>query len=110
MQKIFLKKRKSSFQEKVCSVVKGIPRGEVISYRKAASLSGHPRSWRAVGNVLNMSFNFGSIPCHRVIKSDGSVGGYKNGTKKKIALLKKEGIIIKNGKITQRLRRQGVLV
>jgi len=51
------------------------------------------RAWRAVGNILNKNRN-SEIPCHRVIRSDGKIGGYKNGTKKKAFLLKKENVRI----------------
>ncbi len=85
--------------------MKKIPKGKVLTYKKIAKLAGSPRAWRAVGNILNKNPNLKLIPCHRVIKSNGRIGGYKYGTKKKIALLKKEGIIIKNGKITSRFRK-----
>ena len=62
-------------------------------------MAGYPRAWRAVGNALNKNPNLGLIPCHRVIRSGGGIGGYKTGEQRKTALLKKEGIIIKNGKI-----------
>jgi O-6-methylguanine DNA methyltransferase len=63
-----------------------------------AKLAGSPRAWRAVGNVLNKNRN-PKIPCHRVIRSDGKIGGYKNGSEKKIALLKREGVVIRNRRI-----------
>jgi O-6-methylguanine DNA methyltransferase len=78
--------------------VRKIPKGKTLSYKKVAKFAGRPKAWRAVGNVLNKNRD-PKIPCHRVIKSDGRIGGYKGGTKKKINLLKKEGIIIKNGRI-----------
>ena len=102
MPKKFLKKPITLFQKKVYEIVKRIPRGRVFTYKKIAKLAGSPRAWRAVGNILNKNPNLKLIPCHRVIKSNGRIGGYNKGTKKKIALLKKEGIIIKNGKITSR--------
>jgi O-6-methylguanine DNA methyltransferase len=86
------------FQRKVFEVVKKIPRGRVLTYKEVAKLAGSPRAWRAVGNILNKNFD-PKIPCHRVIRSNGRVGGYNQGIKKKIALLKKEGIKIKRGKI-----------
>ena len=55
-----------------------------------AKLAGNPRAWRAVGNILNKNKN-PEVSCHRVIRSDGKIGGYNQGTQKKIALLKKEG-------------------
>jgi len=92
------------FREKVFQVVKKIPPGKFLSYKMVAKLSGRPKAWRAVGNVLNKNRDK-KIPCHRVIRSDGKIGGYKGGMKKKIYLLKKEGLIIKNGKITSRFRK-----
>ena len=69
-----------------------------MSYKKVAFLIGSSRVWRAVGNVLNTNKN-SKIPCHRVIKSDGKVGGYRYGTKKKATLLKKEGVVVKRRRI-----------
>lgn len=57
------------------------------------------RAYRAVGNAMNKNPYAPEVPCHRVISSDGSLGGFALGPKKKIAMLKKEGVEIKNGKI-----------
>ena len=76
-------------------MVKKIPRGEVLTYKKIAKLAGHPRAWRAVGNILNKNRD-PKIPCHRVIRSDGRIGGFNRGIKNKISLLRKEGVVIKN--------------
>jgi len=85
--------------------VRKIPKGKTFTYKQVAVLAGNPRAWRAVGNVLNENRN-PKIPCHRIIKSDGKVGGYSQGTKKKIALLKKEGITINSyGKIPSRFNK-----
>jgi O-6-methylguanine DNA methyltransferase len=83
-----------NFKNKVLEIVRKIPKGRVLTYKKVAKLAGRPKAWRAVGNVLNKNRDL-KIPCHRVIKSDGKVGGYNRGIKKKITLLKKEGVIIK---------------
>ncbi len=91
----------SLFREKVYEVVRKIPKGKVMSYKIISKLVGSPRAWRAVGNILNKNKD-SKTPCHRVIRSNGRVGGYNQGMKKKIYLLKKEGIIIKDGKITSR--------
>ena len=85
------------FQKKVYEVVKKIPQGETMSYKKVAKFAGSPRAWRAVGNILNKNRN-PEVPCHRVIRSDGKIGGYRGGQKRKITLLKKEGVNIKNKK------------
>jgi len=93
----------TTFQRKVCEIVRKIPWGKVMTYGQVARKIGYPKAWRAVGNALNKSASWRTkIPCHRVIKSNGRVGGYNQGMKKKIYLLKKEGIIIKDGKITSR--------
>jgi len=93
----------SFFREKVFQIVKKIPRGEFLTYKMVAKLVGRPRAFRAVGNILNKNPDLKKIPCHRVIRSDGKIGGYRYGAKRKIALLKKEGIITNsNGKITSR--------
>jgi len=77
--------------------------GGVLSYKEVAKKVGRPRAWRAAGNSLNQNRNL-KIPCHRVIKSNGGVGGYRYGIKRKTTLLKKEGIIIdSHGKITPRI-------
>jgi len=86
------------FREKVYEVVRKIPKGKFLTYKNVAELAGYPRTWRAVGNVLNKNRD-PKIPCHRVIKSNGRVGGYKDGQKRKIELLEKEDIKIKNNKV-----------
>ena len=82
----------TKFQKKVYQVVKKIPAGKMMTYKEVAEKAGFPKAWRAVGNVLNRNSD-PEIPCHRVIRSDGKIGGYNRGTKKKIALLKKEGAL-----------------
>jgi len=78
-----------SFADRVFAVVKTIPKGQTRTYAQVAALAGSPRAYRAVGNILNTNYD-PSIPCHRVVRSDGTPGGYNRGTKKKIAILKKE--------------------
>ncbi len=89
----------TSFKEKVYQKTSLIPRGKVSTYRAIAGALRHPRASRAVGNALNKNPYAPQVPCHRVVRSDGSVGGFASGTAKKIAMLKKEGIIIKKGRI-----------
>lgn len=81
-----------NFEEKIYQVVKRIPRGKILTYKQVAQRTGFPRAWRAVGNILNKNRD-SKIPCHRVIKSDGRIGGYRDGQKRKIGLLKKEGAL-----------------
>lgn len=78
-----------SFRERVFKIVRKIPKGKVLSYKLVAQKAGFPKAWRAVGNILNKNKD-PQIPCHRVIRSDGKIGGYKDGEKRKIILLKKE--------------------
>ena len=86
------------FQEKVYEIVKKIPRGKTLTYKKLARLAGSPRAFRAVGNILNKNRDK-KIPCHRVIRSDGTIGGYNKGVWKKIGLLKKEGVVLRNKRV-----------
>lgn len=86
------------FQEKIYKLVKNIPCGEVLTYKQVARAVGSPRAFRVVGNILNKNID-SEVPCHRVVRSDGKVGGYRYGQKRKIALLEKEGVLIKKRKI-----------
>jgi O-6-methylguanine DNA methyltransferase len=79
------------FKEKVFEVVKKIPRGKVLTYKEVAKLAGRPKAWRAVGNILSKNKD-PKIPCHRVIRSDGKIGGFRLGSKVKKKLLEKEGV------------------
>jgi O-6-methylguanine DNA methyltransferase len=81
-----------NFSQKVLDVVSKIPEGEVLSYKEVAILAGSPFAFRAVGNILNKNYN-PRIPCHRVICSNKSLGGYNRGIKAKIILLGKENAI-----------------
>lgn len=80
----------SLFTQKVFAVVRKIPKGQVLTYKQVAERLGKPKSYRAVGNVLNKNFD-PNIPCHRVIRSDGKIGGYNRGEKNKKKLLIEEG-------------------
>lgn len=80
----------SNFQKNVYSIVSKIPKGEVLTYKEVARLARNPKACRAVGNILNKNSDTEKVPCHRVIRSDGTIGGYNGGKAKKRALLKKE--------------------
>lgn len=75
------------FAKKVYKVVLKIPLGEVRTYKWVAQKIGHPQAFRAVGQVLKNNPYLLIIPCHRVIKSNGSLGGYSRGVKTKRLLL-----------------------
>ncbi len=81
----------TSFQIRVLLTVIDIPAGETRSYREVAEAAGRPRAYRAVGTALKLNPMPIAIPCHRVIRSDGTPGRYSaGGTRKKIALLRAE--------------------
>ena len=81
-----------TFTEKVYEVVAKIPKGKVLTYKEVAKRAGNIKASRAVGNILNKNSD-PKIPCHRVICSDGKIGGYNKGAKMKREILKKEGFI-----------------
>ena len=81
-----------TFQEKVYAIVKKIPKGKVLTYKEVARKAGKPMAYRAVGNILNKNVD-PKVPCHRVIRSDGEIGGYRAGKNFKIKILKMEGYI-----------------
>lgn len=83
-----------TFTEKVYAIVAGIPRGKTMTYGEVARRAGNPRAARAVGNIMHNNPDTKKVPCHRVVRSDGTVGGYARGTKKKIEILRWEGAII----------------
>ena len=80
------------FNQKVYSLVKKIPKGKVTTYKILAQQLGNPGYARAVGNALNNNPNLINVPCHRIVKSNGVIGGYRLGIKKKKELLIKERI------------------
>ena len=84
----------TKFQLKVWTYLRKIPRGSVKTYSQVAKGIGKPLAARAVANAIGKNPYAPKIPCHRVIRSDGSLGGYsgKGGVKTKRFLLKKEGI------------------
>ncbi len=89
-----MKKRKGNFTERVKTVVRAIPKGETMSYGAVAKMAGSPGAGRAVGTIMANNFDV-TVPCHRVICADGTIGQYnRGGSIKKRALLKKEGVIL----------------
>lgn len=86
-----------NFKTKVLCIVKSIPRGKVLTYKQVARLAGRPKAWRAVGNILNKNKD-PNIPCHRVIRSDGKIGGYNRGVNRKLQLLIDERVFVSKNK------------
>jgi len=86
------------FNQKVYKICQKIPREKVSTYKEIANKL-NSKSYRAVGNALNKNPYAPKVPCHRVINSNGNVGGFASRTKIKIKLLKQEGIEINNSKV-----------
>jgi len=83
-------KKNSKFTQNVLSVISKIPKGEVATYAEVATKAGSPKACRAVGSILRKNTD-PRIPCHRVIKSDGTLGEYNGLMGEKSAILKREG-------------------
>ena len=75
-----------TFTEKVMKVVRKIPKGNVLTYAEVAKRAGNAKAYRAVGNILNKNYDQ-TVPCHRVICRDGTLGGYNRGVRKKKQML-----------------------
>ncbi len=90
---------KESFPQLVYRYCSLIPKGKISTYKEIAQALNNPGASRAVGNALNKNPFAPLVPCHRVIRSNGEVGGFASGPKRKIAILRQEGIIIKENKI-----------
>ena len=84
----------TSFQRRVLEVVRGIPRGEVRPYAWVAREAGSPKASRAVGTVMANNPVPLLIPCHRVIRNDGTTGSYAFGAGEKVGLLEGEGVSV----------------
>lgn len=90
----------TDFACKVKLVVQNIPTGKVMTYANVAKKAGRPKAARAVANIMAHNYDL-KIPCHRVVRSDGRVGGYNRGgeaTKKR--LLAAEGVVLCKDKVS----------
>jgi methylated-DNA-[protein]-cysteine S-methyltransferase len=87
-----------TFNERCYAILKKVPKGKVTTYKALANKL-KTKAYRAVGNAMNKNPYAPKVPCHRVINANGKLGGFATGLKNKIALLRKEGIQIKNKKI-----------
>ena len=90
-----MKLQGTEFQIKVWKAISNIPKGKILTYRELAKIIGKPKAARAIANACGKNPFPIKIPCHRVIRSDGNIGGYsgKGGVNSKISLLKKEGVL-----------------
>lgn len=88
-----------TYADKILALTAQIPRGKITTYKELSIRAGSPRSYRACGNALHKNPHPITVPCHRVVKANGELGGYAFGADKKEKLLSSEGINIKNNKI-----------
>ena len=92
----------SEFLARVLELVSKIPKGKVATYKELARALGSPRACRAVGNALAKNPHPVKVPCHRVVRSDGKIGGYggnRLGSKSKARLLVDEGVEVVDEKV-----------
>lgn len=89
----------TSFQSQCYEALKKVPRGKVITYGGLAEMIGMPKAHRAVGSAMNKNPFAPKVPCHRVVKSNGDLGGFSIDTKVKIKRLQEEGVMVSNNKI-----------
>ena len=91
---------KMSFAERVYEIVKAIKKGSVMTYKEVAESAGCPKAYRAVGTVLNKNKDPATVPCHRVVRCDGYLGGYAfGGIKAKKEILVGEGVVFDGDKV-----------
>lgn len=86
------------FYEQCYEVLRQVPKGHVTTYQEIAHALGS-KAYRAVGSAMAKNTDIPNTPCHRVVKSDGSIGNYALGADKKIAILKEEEVEVQNGKV-----------
>lgn len=92
-----LDNKKTIKNEDVYDLLRKIPAGKVTTYGDLAKALGNPSASRIIGSIIGKNPNPIQVPCHRVIMSDGKLGGYAYGTAKKKELLEKEGLSFTNG-------------
>jgi methylated-DNA-[protein]-cysteine S-methyltransferase len=90
--------KQKKFNEKCYAQLMKVPRGQITTYSEIARAL-NTKAQRAVGSAMKKNTNAPNTPCHRVVKSNGDIGEYNEGTQKKIKLLESEGLTIKNNKI-----------
>ena len=93
--------RRTIKNEDVYELLKKIPAGKVTTYGDLAKALGNPSASRIVGKILGQNPNPIQVPCHRVVMSNGKLGGYAYGTAKKRGLLEKEGLSFTNGIVSE---------
>ena len=89
-----------TFNDRCYELLKLIPEGKVTTYSEIAKAL-NTKAWRAVGSAMAKNKNLFVVPCHRVVRSDGSIGQYALGSDKKAQLLSDEGVAVSNGKVKE---------
>ncbi len=86
----------SEFNAEVKQIVANIPKGSVMTYKEVATAAGNPKASRAVANIMAANYD-PDVPCHRVIRTDGGLGGYnRGGISAKKRILQQEGVVVLN--------------
>jgi methylated-DNA-[protein]-cysteine S-methyltransferase len=88
----------TDFEENCYALLRKVPRGRVTTYKALAEALG-TKAYRAVGQAMNKNPYAPRVPCHRVVSSDGSLGGFASGPRKKIVILRAEGVQVRDGRI-----------
>ena len=88
----------SDFSRNVYDICSQVPAGKVTTYKAIAEAMGS-KAYRAVGNALNRNPHWPDVPCHRIVASDGGIGGFARGVTEKVKLLRNEGNIIEKRKV-----------
>ena len=87
------------FQSDCYEALKKVPKGKVITYGGLARMIGRPKAHRAVGSAMNKNPYAPQVPCHRVVKSNGDLGGFATDIEVKIKRLQEEGVMVSDNKI-----------
>ncbi|MFH1751075.1 MAG: MGMT family protein [Candidatus Micrarchaeota archaeon] len=89
-----------SFKSRVQSAARSIPPGQVSTYKALASAAGNPKASRTVGTIMHHNdIQSTHVPCHRVIKSSGELGGYVYGVNAKASMLCREGVDVQGTRV-----------
>ena len=95
---IKMSNNRQSFDEECYRILRKVPKGRVTTYKAIADALGS-KAYRAVGGAMNRNPYAPKVPCHRVVNSDGTIGGFASGPRAKVAILKKEGVVVKKNKV-----------
>ena len=89
----------ANFHERCYAALRKVPKGKITTYADLARHLGS-KGFRAVGNAMNRNPYAPQVPCHRVVRSTGEIGGFARGTKAKIKMLRNEGIEIEGARVS----------